>query len=82
MSASASIRTGVVLTMLATLLAVAPPTAQAVPLTGISCEAAGADIWAKSDAVTDMPGSATPLTVWGYAATPSGAQPGDPLKLG
>ena len=51
MSASASIRIGVVLTMLATLMAVAPATAQAAPLTGMSCEAAGADIWAKSEAV-------------------------------
>ena len=72
MRASASIRIGVVLTMMATLMAVAPAAAQAAPLSGVSCEAAGADIWAKSEAVP-MPGSASPVTVWGYAATSGGA---------
>lgn len=71
MSTSASIRIGVVLGMLATLLAVTPPGAQAAPLSGLTCEGSGADLWAKSGVMPAGPASGT--TVWGYASSPGGA---------
>ena len=72
MRTSASLRIGLVLGMLATLLTVGPAGAQAAVVSGRACDGATpADLWATTG-TRSMPPAAATVNVWGYSATSGG----------